>query len=123
LKLYHNIDIALDPLPYNGHSTACDGLWMGVPLLTLPGATSVGRAGASFLTNLEMNEWIATSPEDLIDRAKGFAADLNRTAEIRRTLRARMRQSIICDGANYTRDLEQQLRWMWRRWCGSSSNG
>ena len=63
LQLYHRIDVGLDPLPYNGHTTSLDAFWMGVPTLTLMGKTVVGRAGWSQLCNLGLKELAATTPE------------------------------------------------------------
>src|SRR5262249_42760686 len=59
LNLYHRIDIGLDTLPYNGHTTSLDSYWMGVPVVTQIGRTLVGRAGLSQLTNLAMPELAA----------------------------------------------------------------
>jgi predicted O-linked N-acetylglucosamine transferase (SPINDLY family) len=52
LELYSQIDIVLDTMPYNGHNTSCDALFMGATVVTLPGITSVSRAGLSFLNNI-----------------------------------------------------------------------
>ena len=62
LKLYQRIDMGLDPLPYNGHTTSLDAFWMGVPTLTLVGKTVVGRAGWSQLCNLGLQELAAETP-------------------------------------------------------------
>src|SRR5262249_8886091 len=63
LKLYNRIDVGLDPLPYNGHTTSLDAFWMGVPTITLVGQTVVGRAGWSLLCNLGLPELAAEAPE------------------------------------------------------------
>src|SRR5262249_31145901 len=72
LELFRRIDLSLDTLPYNGHTTNLDSLWMGVPVVTLVGQTVVGRAGASQLMNLELSELIARTPQDYV----GVAATL-----------------------------------------------
>ena len=74
LKYYHGIDIGLDTVPYNGHTTSLDSLWMGVPLITLVGPTVVGRAGLSQLMNLGLVELIARSPEEYVRIAVEWAA-------------------------------------------------
>ena len=66
LKLYQRIDLGLDPLPYNGHTTSLDAFWMGVPTLTLVGKTVVGRAGWSQLCNLGLKELAAETPEQYV---------------------------------------------------------
>ena len=121
LKLYHQIDIGLDTIPYNGHSTSLDSLWMGVPVVTLVGRTVVGRAGFSQLTNLGLTDLIAHSPEEFVRIAGGLAGDLERLAELRRTLRGRMEKSPLMDGPAFARGIEQAFRQMWRTWCGVRS--
>ena len=69
LTTFNDIDIALDCFPYNGHTTSCDGFWMGVPLVTLTGNSYVSRMGVSLLTNLGLPEWIARTPEEYVSLA------------------------------------------------------
>jgi predicted O-linked N-acetylglucosamine transferase (SPINDLY family) len=113
LARYHRIDIALDPFPYNGVTTSCEALWMGVPIVTLAGATHVARVGASLLTHLGAPEWAADSPDDYAAIAARLARDLPGLAEIRRSLRERMRHSPLCDAPRFTRHLEAAFRKMW----------
>jgi protein O-GlcNAc transferase len=119
-ELYHRIDLGLDTIPYNGHTTSLDSYWMGVPVVTLVGKTVVGRAGLSQLTNLGLTELIAETPEQYVEIAVGVARDLPRLAELRRTLRDRMRTSPLMDAARFTRDIENAYRQMWRNWCSSN---
>jgi len=115
LELCHRIDIALDTLPYNGHTTSLDSLWMGVPVLTLVGQTIVGRAGLGQMMNLDLPEWIAESPEEYVKIAVEMAGDIPRLAELRSTLREKMQASPLMDAAGFTRDMESAYRNMWRR--------
>ena len=117
LKLYHRIDLGLDPLPYNGHTTSLDAFWMGVPTLTLVGKTVVGRAGWSQLCNLGLKELAAETPEQYVALAAELAADLPRLQELRGTLRQRMLRSPLMDANRFARHVEQAYRQMWRRWC------
>jgi protein O-GlcNAc transferase len=117
LRLYHRIDIGLDPLPYNGHTTSLDAFWMGVPILTMPGKTVVGRAGWSQLCNLDLKELAAETPEQYLSLAANLAGDLPRLQELRRTLRQRMLQSPLMDADRFARHMESAYRQMWRRWC------
>jgi hypothetical protein len=83
----------LDTFPYNGHTTSLDSLWMGVPVITLVGQTTVGRAGLSQLTNLGLPELIGGTPEDFVRIAVDLAGDLPRLGDLRTTLRGRMEAS------------------------------
>jgi predicted O-linked N-acetylglucosamine transferase (SPINDLY family) len=119
MAMYHQIDFALDPFPYAGHTTSFDAVWMGVPFVTLAGASSVSRAGVTVLSNLAMSDLIADSVEQYVQRSVQLAGDLNALAEIRATLRDRMSRSALTDALRYTRHLEALLRTTWRQWCGS----
>jgi protein O-GlcNAc transferase len=116
-ELYRHIDVGLDTFPYNGHTTSLDSFWMGVPVVTLVGKTVVGRAGLSQLTDLDLSELIAHTPEQYLEIAAGLAKDLPRLAELRRTLRARMRASPLMDAPRFARNIEAAYRQMWRNWC------
>jgi predicted O-linked N-acetylglucosamine transferase (SPINDLY family) len=120
LKMYQQIDIGLDTLPYNGHTTSLDGYFMGVPVMTLVGNTVVGRAGLSQLTNLGMPELIAPTPEEYVRIARDLACDLDRLANIRATLRGRMQASPLMDAPGFTRGIEAAYRQMWRQWCAQT---
>lgn len=114
---YHAIDIALDPFPFCGGMTTLDALWMGVPVVTLPQAMIPGRQSASVLANLELQELIATDPEDYLARAVALAEDLDRLATLRAGLRERFQRSPITGYARFARDLESAFRTMWRAWA------
>ena len=117
LKLYKNIDVGLDTLPYNGHTTSLDSFWMGVPVVTLVGQTVVGRAGLSQLSNLGLPELIAETPEQFVSIAAGLAGDLPRLSQLRATLRERMLGSPLMDAPRFARNIEAAYRGMWQRWC------
>ena len=117
LAAYHRVDIALDPFPYNGTTTTCEALWMGVPVVTLAGTRHAGRVGASLLARLGMEDMIADSPETYMDKAVALARDPARLAALRAGMRDRIAASPLMDAGRFTRDLEQAYRWAWRRWC------
>jgi predicted O-linked N-acetylglucosamine transferase (SPINDLY family) len=117
LGLYHRIDLCLDTLPYNGGTTSLDALWMGVPTLTMPGRTAVGRAGVCLLQNLGLPELIAAGPEDFARIAAEWAADLPRLSQLRATLRDRLEDSPLMDAPRFARNVEAACRLMWQRWC------
>jgi protein O-GlcNAc transferase len=117
LELYHRIDICLDTLPYNGHTTSLDSFWMGVPVVTRVGRTVVGRAGYSQLANLGLSELVAWSDEEFVSIAARLAADRPRLSNLRSTLRARMERSPLMDAHRFARNIESAYREMWRLWC------
>jgi predicted O-linked N-acetylglucosamine transferase (SPINDLY family) len=112
LRLYADIDIALDTLPYNGHTTSLDALWMGVPLVTLVGNTIVGRAGLSQLSNLGLTELVADSEAQYIEIASNLARELPRLKSLRSTLRTRMLNSPLTDARQFARGIENAYRKM-----------
>jgi predicted O-linked N-acetylglucosamine transferase (SPINDLY family) len=123
LAAYADIDVALDPFPWNGHATACEALWMGVPVVALRGPRHASRMVASVLTAVGLTELIAETPEEYCRLAVALAADEAQRAELRRTLRERLQTSPLCDGATFTRGLEAAYRQLWRRWCAGQRGG
>lgn len=117
MRLYDTIDIVLDTFPYNGHTTSLDGLWMGVPVVSLRGQTAVSRAGWCFLSNLGLGDLAAQTPEQYVQIAAQLTGDLPRLAELRGALRARMEKSALMDAPRFARNLEAAYRAMWRRRC------
>ncbi|MBI5780856.1 MAG: tetratricopeptide repeat protein, partial [Rhodocyclales bacterium] len=118
LAFYSRIDIALDTFPYNGTTTTCEALWMGVPVVALAGDRHAGRVGVSLLSRVGLTELIARTPEDYVRLAVDLANDTARLARLRVGLRERMKNSSLCDATGFNADLEQAYREMWRAWCG-----
>lgn len=121
LATYERVDIALDAMPYNGTTTTCEALWMGVPVITAAGASHVSRVGASLLSAVGLHECVgsagdgeATPDEAYLDRAVTMASDLDRLAEVRAGLRERVLASCLCDAPAHARALEAAFREMWR---------
>jgi protein O-GlcNAc transferase len=119
LAAYRGVDIALDTFPYNGATTTCEALWMGVPVVTLTGDRHTARVGASMLRRVGLEGLVADRPQDYIETAARLAADLPGLARLRAELRGRVAASPLCDGPRFTRQLEAAFRTMWRDWCAS----
>jgi predicted O-linked N-acetylglucosamine transferase (SPINDLY family)/predicted SAM-dependent methyltransferase len=120
LKIYDAIDIALDTFPYNGTTTTCEALWMGVPVIVLRGDRHAGRVGASILSRVGLDEFIAEDTDAYVLKIVALAQDHDRLAFLRETLRDRMVVSPLCDGPGFSRILENAYRVMWKKWCQSS---
>ncbi len=114
LDRYNRIDIALDPVPFNGHTTTCDAAWMGCPTITLAGEIFAHRYGSSVLHHLGLGDLIASNTEQYVQIATTLANDLDRLIRLRSTLRERMRQSPITNAKQFTANLEQAYRRMWQ---------
>jgi predicted O-linked N-acetylglucosamine transferase (SPINDLY family) len=118
-RLVQQADIALDPFPFNGHTTTCDAIWLGVPVVILLGRMYASRFGSSVLANVGLEEWIARSVDEYIAVAVRMAGDVERLAELRAGLRARMAASRLLDFQGFTRRVETAYREMWRAWCAA----
>jgi protein O-GlcNAc transferase len=117
LSMYAQIDVALDPFPYNGTTTTCEALWMGVPVVTLAGRAHAGRVGSSLLNAIGLSDLVAQDLEQYGHLAAGLAGDPDRLQRLRADLRDRMRRSPLMDGVGFSRALESAYRRMWHSWC------
>ncbi len=117
LMRYRGVDLCLDPFPFNGVTTTCDALWMGVPVVSLAGRSSVSRQGVSILSGLGSPEWIAESPDEYVAIAVRLASDLAELQGLRECLGERMRESHRQNAPTFTRNLETTYRRMWAAWC------
>jgi protein O-GlcNAc transferase len=121
LRAYHQIDIALDSIPYNGGTTTCEALWMGVPVVTLAGDHFFSRMSGSFLHHVGLDDLVADSQDEYLRIAASLAADIPRLEALRNSLRSRMSASPLCDGPRAARELETAYRMMWHAWLATRS--
>jgi protein O-GlcNAc transferase len=117
LRIYDRIDIALDPLPYNGITTTLDALWMGVPVVTLAGRTAAGRAGLGILTLVGLADLATRSENEFVATAIALANDRARQRSLRSALRGMLKRSPLMDAPRFARNLEAVYRGVWRVWC------
>lgn len=117
LEYYRDIDLCLDSLPYAGHTTSLDALWMGVPVLSQRGATVVGRAGVCFAKNLDLPELVVSTEDELVERALVLSRDLEGLARLRGSLRERLQRSALMDGPRFARNVEAACRSAWQHHC------
>ncbi|HSE79916.1 MAG TPA: tetratricopeptide repeat protein [Alphaproteobacteria bacterium] len=119
LAVYGEVDIALDPFPYNGTTTTCEALWMGVPVVALAGDRHAGRVSASILRRIGLDDLVASDQAGYVGLAARLASDAARLSDLRAGMRTRLEGSPLMDAKGFARDLEQAYREMWRAWCQS----
>ena len=119
LDTYNRIDIGLDTFPYNGTTTTCEAIWMGVPVITLAGNTHASRVGMSLLSNVGCQELIAGTSVEYIETACTLAGDLKRLQALRERLRHMMSHSPLTDENSFITQLGKCYQMIWKDWCNS----
>ncbi len=120
MALYHKMDIALDPFPFNGATTTFQALWMGVPVVTLAGHSFISRAAGS-MVRLVTPDLVVENSDDYINCARRLASDIPRLKALRGSLRASLLDSPLCDPTGYARSVEYAFREMWRQRAAGTS--
>jgi protein O-GlcNAc transferase len=121
LEIYNHIDIGLDTFPYNGTTTTCEALWMGVPVITLAGDTHRSRVGMSLLSNIGLPEFISRNAEEYLEIAIRTASDFSKLNSLRNGLRERVAHSALTDINRFINNLENSYKEMWRKYCETGS--
>lgn len=119
MDMYGQVDIVLDTYPYNGGTTTCDALWMGVPVVSLIGRHHFSRVGLSILSAVGLEFFAASTPDEFVAKTITFAAKPQALQKIRNTMRDRMAASPLCNRKLFTENLEKLYRNMWKKWCNS----
>ncbi len=114
LQCYHQVDICLDTYPYNGGTTTCHALWMGVPTLSLCGETQSSRMGYSILSTVGLEQWVAFKRDEFIEKAMVFSADVRQLQQLRSTMRSRLQASPLMDAQGFTQAIEEFYRTMYQ---------
>ena len=110
LALYNRVHVALDTVPYNGTTTTCEALWMGVPVITTLGDRHAARVSASLLHAAGFPEWVASDAADFARIAARLASDRTALATLRTGMRDRLRASTLLDAPAYAARLHAALR-------------
>ncbi|MCE7975110.1 MAG: tetratricopeptide repeat protein [Leptolyngbya sp. PLA1] len=110
LAAYHEVDIALDPTPYNGTTTTCEALWMGVPVVTLAGGVHAARVGSSLLSAAGLADLVTPDEDSFVRAVSALASDVERRRMLRGSLRGMVRTSPLCDGPAFARRFEAAMR-------------
>ena len=116
LSVLGQVDLALDTFPYNGQTTTCECLWMGVPVVTVIGGTHVARVGYELLDRCELGYLAARNVPEYVDIALTLSGDLRRLARLRTGLRRQMECSALLNWRRTAKEIERGYRWMWQRW-------
>ena len=111
---YALVDLFLDTAPYGAHTTAADALWMGAPVLTLPGRSFASRVCASLVAAAGVPELVCDTPEAYVAEATALGRDPARLAALRQRLLANRGTSPLFDTAALVRALEELFRSMWQ---------
>jgi FkbM family methyltransferase len=117
LAMYGKVDIALDPFPYNGTTTTCEALHMGVPMVAMRGDRHVGRVSAALMHHVGLDDLVAESTPDYVAIAVALARDPARIQRLSAGLRPAFAASPLMDAPGFTREVEAAYRAMWRNWC------
>jgi protein O-GlcNAc transferase len=123
LAHYHEIDLALDTFPYNGTTTTCEALWMGVPVVTLSENHTVSRWGLSLLAAVGLEELAAKSEDEYCKIIKGLVYSHRRLKVLKTGMRDRLLSSPLCDAKGFADVVEEAFRTMWKRWCNKQRLG
>jgi len=109
LALYNRVHVALDTMPYNGTTTTCEALWMGVPVVTTLGDRHASRVSASLLHAAGFPQWVAADAHDFTRIAAHLANDRAALATLRTGMRDRLRASTLLDAPAYAQRLHAAL--------------
>ena len=115
LEVYNEIDIVLDPFPFQGNTTTCEAVWMGVPAIVLKGDRYLCHFGKSINANLNMYDWIAENRNEYVSKAIKFSSDVDQLSKIRMNLRKIALQSPVFDALRLSEHFSQMLWKMWEK--------
>jgi protein O-GlcNAc transferase len=116
---YADVDIALDPVPYNGGTTTLQALWMGVPVVVQTGHSFVARMGASFMCAAGLSDWVANDDEGYVQVAVKMAKNRQALLTLKQGLRSRLQSQPAWDIDQYTQDFDAALRKMWAHYLST----
>lgn len=116
----NEVDIMLDSFPHSGGTMIMDSLWMGVPVLTMAARPPLGRIGATLMTNMGLESWVAESEQGYLEAALKFADEHKSLDALRRGMRTRLAASPLRDEVGFARAIEWAYLEMWRRWCAGA---
>jgi predicted O-linked N-acetylglucosamine transferase (SPINDLY family) len=108
LSIYDEIDLSLDTFPWSGHITACESLWMGVPVITFKGDSHASSMVASLMNRIGLREFVADSKAEVVTIARSLIDRPEYLQQVRHTMRQRLLKSPVCAHEQWVRELEQK---------------
>jgi predicted O-linked N-acetylglucosamine transferase (SPINDLY family) len=114
IQAYNQIDVVLDPFPYNGHSVFCEALWMSVPPVTLKGTMYHERVGYSMLSHLGLDELVAETVDDYVDKVCDLATDKKRRVMYNLTIHDKIKNHPMSDSTQFVNEFERAYEDIWR---------
>ena len=115
LEIYNEIDICLDPFPFQGNTSTCEAVWMGVPVITLKGSRYLFHFGESINSNLNMHNWIAENQNEYVSKAIKFSSNLDELSKIRANLRNIALESPVFNNHRFTEHFSKMLWYIWKK--------
>ncbi len=121
--MHAQVDIALDTFPFNGGTTSCETLWLGVPLITCTGGAGsfeprfASRMSYAFLKSIGLQEFAADNEENYVNLAVALARDTEKLTKLRAVQRSLMASAPLTDEPRFVREVEAAYRIMWHEWC------
>jgi predicted O-linked N-acetylglucosamine transferase (SPINDLY family) len=100
LRIYDEVDVALDTFPYSGGTTTMEALWQGVPVLTFRGDRWAARTTETLLVHSGLSRYCFPDSDTLVETAVSLAnapETPSRLASLRHGLRAQLGRSAACD--------------------------
>ncbi|MEE2946692.1 MAG: tetratricopeptide repeat protein [Verrucomicrobiota bacterium] len=121
LRLHNEIDLMLDPFPYNGGVTTSDAFWMGVPLLCMEGDSYVSRQGMMQNKCLGLEAFIARDEGEFIEKAVQISNNTDMLVQLRENLRGILERSPLMDYSGYAREFGEMLQRWWAKRCAAEN--
>lgn len=110
LACYNRLSIALDPLGYSGGVTTLEALWMGVPVVTLPGRKYSARHSLAHLAFCGLDQFVAADEDAYVEIVRSWLADPADLAQRKAAIRDAVRASPVSDGEGFAHVLADALR-------------
>lgn len=115
LSSYNNVDISLDPFPYNGTTSTCEALIMGIPVITLKGFAHASRVSSSILLSSGLGELVANSEKEYVDIALKLVERRKTLHEYKHHVRKSILNSPLTDEKTFTSKFEKSLETMYSK--------